>query len=439
MVNQARGELSVSFYHQSSNLKPDSKFVESFDDDTSVSSLSSEPLSPSTLTPKPTSQTTLSPEPIVSLFSTLSLEQTTSRCSGPQCKDLRCTTSHAQDEEPPEATIETAFQNIFARFKDHQEYISVEKPTKGKLACLEAQTLIRATSDDSFCTLESSELSKSVANHGADASQPKTNTVIESSSVETSNTASNNIQEEQYGEAKSEHSKDLDGPLEFFSRDNKRNLEVKFERLVQDLEHFNVQRFEIYRKFQVCLAYHEQMNESPKTCLKCLQHLQDIEKNYREARSRVSSTGLALSPFILAPDLDLEAVLERVPDYAEDFVDNYRSERLLVLERLRLLHRMQKSLLEDFGKAKSWQDLWNDTSATEQPQGYGREQENGKGHEESKDYSEQSEAKEESANVPTAKVYQDARIEDAESHKAHEKSRKSRPKKKREKKTSTSV
>ncbi|TIA18891.1 hypothetical protein D6C81_04911 [Aureobasidium pullulans] len=144
------------------------------------------------------------------------------------------------------------------------------------------------------------------------------------------------------------------------------------------------------------------MNESPKTCLKCLQHLQDIEKNYREARSRVSSPGLALSPFILAPDLDLDAVLERVPDYAEDFVDNYRSERLL-------------------------------------PQGYGREQENGKGHEESKDYSEQSEAKEESANVPTAKVYQDARIEDAESHKAHEKSRKSRPKKKREKKTITSV
>ncbi|THZ84160.1 hypothetical protein D6C88_05820, partial [Aureobasidium pullulans] len=260
-----------------------------------------------------------------------------------------------------------------------------------------------------------------------------------SSSVETSNTASNNIQEEQYGEAKSEHSKDLDDPLEFFSRDNKRNLEVKFERLVQDLEHFNVQRFEIYRKFQVCLAYHEQMDESPKTCLKCLQHLQDIEKNYRQARSRVSSTGLVLSPFILAPNLDLDAVLERVPDYAEDFVDNYRSERLLVLERLRLLHRMQKSLLEDFGKAKSWQDLWNDTSATEQPQGYGREQENGKGHEESKDYSEQSEAKEESANVPTAKVYQDARIEDAESHKAHEKSRKSRPKKKREKKTITSV
>ncbi|CAD0056092.1 unnamed protein product [Aureobasidium pullulans] len=170
------------------------------------------------------------------------------------------------------------------------------------------------------------------------------------------------------------------------------------------------------------------MNESPKTCLKCLQHLQDIEKNYRQARSRVSSTGLVLSPFILAPNLDLDAVLERVPDYAEDFVDNYRSERLLVLERLRLLHRMQKSLLEDFGKAKSWQDLWNDTSATEQPQGYGREQENGKGHEESKDYSEQSEAKEKSANVPTAKVYQDARIEDAESHKAHEKSRKSRPK-----------
>ncbi|THV67174.1 hypothetical protein D6C92_05887 [Aureobasidium pullulans] len=384
------------------NQARNSKFVESFDDDTSVSSLSSEPLSPSTPTPKPTSQTTLSPEPIVSLFSTLSLEQTTSRCSGPQCKDLRCTTSHAQDEEPPEATIETAFQNLFARLKDHQEHISVEKPNK-------------------------------------DASQRELNTVIESSSVETSNTASNNIQEEQYGEAKSEHSKDLDDSLEFFSRDNKRNLEVKFERLVQDLEHFNVQRFEIYRKFQVCLAYHEQMNESPKTCLKCLQHLQDIEKNYREARSRVSSPGLALSPFILAPDLDLDAVLERVPDYAEDFVDNYRSERLLVLERLRLLHRMQKSLLEDFGKAKSWQDLWNDTSATEQPQGYGREQENGKGHEESKDYSEQSEAKEESANVPTAKVYQDARIEDAESHKAHEKSRKSRPKKKREKKTITSV
>ncbi|THX16263.1 hypothetical protein D6D13_01883 [Aureobasidium pullulans] len=386
MVNQAR----------------DSKFVESFDDDTSVSSLSSEPLSPSTPTPKPTSQTTLSPEPIVSLFSTLSLEHTISRCSGLQCKDLRCTTSHAQDEEPAEATIETAFQNLFARLKDHQEHISVEKPNK-------------------------------------DASQPTTNTVIKSSSVETSNTASNNIQEEQYGEAKSEHSKDLDDPLEFFSRDNKRNLEVKFERLVQDLEHFNVQRFGMYRKFQVCLAYHEQMNESPKTCLKCLQHLQDIEKNYREARSRVSSTGLVLSPFILAPNLDLDAVLERVPDYAEDFVDNYRSERLLVLERLRLLHRMQKSLSEDFGKVKSWQDLWNDTSATEQPQGYGREQENGKGHEESKDYSEQSEAKEESANVPTAKVYQDARIEDAESHKAHEKSRKSRPKKKREKKTITSV
>ncbi|KAG2167919.1 hypothetical protein VTO58DRAFT_105531 [Aureobasidium pullulans] len=386
MVNQAR----------------DSKFVESFDDDTSISSLSSEPLSPSTPTPKPTSQTTLSPEPIVSLFSTLSLEHTISRCSGLQCKDLRCTTSHAQDEEPAEATIETAFQNLFARLKDHQEHISVEKPNK-------------------------------------DASQPTTNTVIKSSSVETSNTASNNIQEEQYGEAKSEHSKDLDDPLEFFSRDNKRNLEVKFERLVQDLEHFNVQRFGMYRKFQVCLAYHEQMNESPKTCLKCLQHLQDIEKNYREARSRVSSTGLVLSPFILAPNLDLDAVLERVPDYAEDFVDNYRSERLLVLERLRLLHRMQKSLSEDFGKAKSWQDLWNDTSATEQPQGYGREQKNGKGHEESKDYSEQSEAKEESANVPTAKVYQDARIEDAESHKAHEKSRKSRPKKKREKKTLTSV
>ncbi|THW47383.1 hypothetical protein D6D22_02615 [Aureobasidium pullulans] len=384
------------------NLARSSKFVETFDDDTSVSSLSSEPLSPSTPTPKPTSQTTLSPEPIVSLFSTLSLEQTIFRCSGPQCKDLRCTTSHAQDEEPPEATIETAFENLFARLKDRQEHISVEKPFK-------------------------------------DASQPDSNTVVESSSVETTNTVLDNTQEEQYEEAKSEHSKNLDDPLEFFSRDNKRNLEFKFERLVQDLENFNVQRFEIYRKFQVCLAYHEQMNESPKTCLKCLQHLQDIEKNYRQARSRVSSTGLVLSPFILAPNLDLDAVLERVPDYAEDFVDNYRSERLLVLERLRLLHRMQKSLLEDFGKAKSWQDLWNDTSATEQPQGYGREQENGKGHEESKDYSEQSEAKEESANVPTAKVYQDARIEDAESHKAHEKSRKSRPKKKREKKTITSV
>ncbi|THY28274.1 hypothetical protein D6D01_03945 [Aureobasidium pullulans] len=347
--------------------------------------------------------TTLSPEPIVGLFSTLSLEQTISRCSGLHCKDLRCTNSHAQDEEPVEATIETAFENLFARLKGRQKHISAEKPNK-------------------------------------DASQPDSNTVSESSSVETSNTVLNNIQEEQYGEAKSEHFKDLDDPLEFFSLDNKRNLEVRFEKLVQDLEHFNAQRFEIYRKFQVCLAYHEQMNESPNTCLKCLQHLQDIEKNYREARSRVSSTGLALPPFILAPDLDLDAVLERVPDYAEDFVDNYRSERLLVLERLRLLHRMQKSLSEDFGKAKNWQDLWNDTSATEQPQGYGREQENGKAHEESKDYSEQSEAKEESASdVLTAEVYQDARIENAESHKAHEKSRKSRSKKKGKKKNITSV
>ncbi|CAD0023924.1 unnamed protein product [Aureobasidium pullulans] len=363
------------------NLARSSKFVETFDDDTSVSSLSSEPLSPSTPTPKPTSQTTLSPEPI----------DLSAKICAVQHRMLK-TKSHQKQQLKP----------CFRIFRQTQG-------SPGTHKCREA--LQRAASDDSFCTLESSELN---------ASQPDSNTVIESSSIETTNTVLDNTQEEQYEEAKSEHSKNLDDPLEFFSRDNKRNLEFKFERLVQDLEHFNVQRFEIYRKFQVCRAYHEQMNESPKTCLKCLQHLQDIERNYRQARSRVSSTGLVLSPFILAPNLDLDAVLERVPDYAEDFVDNYRSERLLVLERLRLLHRMQKSLSEDFGKAKSWQDLWNDTSATEQPQGYGREQENGKGHEESKDYSEQSEAKEESANVPTAK-------------------QKEQTEKKREKKTITSV
>jgi hypothetical protein len=127
----------------------------------------------------------------------------------------------------------------------------------------------------------------------------------------------------------------------------------KYNRLLQDIYGFELQRDETAVKFQKCYASHTRAKISPLNCIECFLYVEQIEQGYIGICLKMKKMMDELCDHIKASFLE-SGICERVENDPNMAVLKEMSIHLVDLKRLEDLERMLQSLEDAAEAGKGW-------------------------------------------------------------------------------------